>query len=247
MTAAKAAWTAFAIGAVLILAFYFTQPTTTDAQRAGEHTAPTTTQEPADAGQSSGSDTTGEAVDAGEPMGAAGAGVAGGDSPAGIDRGNGFAQGFPDADQAPVQPELAQYERHTITFPPAPTPDTQDPAAVAEAFLTVYNSRSSESDDTWQEDTQAWLVPDLAAQLQVVTNGALEGKTPAAVRAVQVGENVTEWGIDTPLRWAHHVQVIVDTQDQGSYALDYRVRSQLTEQGWLINAAPLDGWQRVTD
>ncbi|MBG6184732.1 hypothetical protein IWX65_002710 [Arthrobacter sp. CAN_A214] len=235
MTAKKAAWMAFAIGAVLILAFYFLQNTQGASQQAGAgaQTSPAA----ADQKQAAAEDAS-DATATAEPTL---------DSPAGVDRGNGFAQASPDAAQAPVQPTPAQYERQEITAPPVPTPDMQDPAAVAGAFLTVYNSRTSETDESWKGTTEPWLVPDLAAQLPLVPNGALEGKTPAAVRTVEVGENVEDWGIDTPLRWAHHVQVTVDTQDQGSYLLEYRLRSQLTDQGWLINAAPLDSWQRVKD
>lgn len=244
MTAKKAAWTAFVVGAVLILAFYFLQSAQGSSTLAGSGapTSPTApAQEQADAEDQDASDTTATA----QPTV---------DSPAGVDRANGFAQVSPDADQAPpappdatqaAQPTPAPSERRKITAPPVPTPDMQDPAAVASAFLTVYNSRTAETDEEWKDITEPWLVPDLAAQLPLVPNGALEGKTPAAVRTVKVGENVEHWGIDTPLRWAHHVQVTVDTQDQGSYLLEYRLRSQLTDQGWLINAAPLDSWQKV--
>jgi hypothetical protein len=243
MTARKAAWMAFAIGAVLILAFYFlqnTQGTSTQAESSAPTSSTATVEEQAEAGT----------VDATtEPTP---------DSPAGVDRANSFAQVSPDADQAPPatppatpdaeaagQPIAAPVERQKITMPPVPTPDTQDPVAVVGAFLTIYNSRTSETDESWKSVTEPWLVPDLVTQLPLVPNGAVEGKTPAAVRTVEVGENVSEWGIDTPLRWGHHVQVTVDTEDQGTYLLEYRVRAQLTDQGWLINAAPLDSWQKV--
>ena len=217
MSAKKIAWTGFAVAAALILAFYFT------AQNAG-------TQAGAD------SATTEESQD---PAPAASA------SPSGTDLGNGFSQTSPDAPQAPEHPTPVQYERQVITAPSLPAPDTQDAAAVAQAFLTVYNYRKSETDTSWQEKVQPWLVPDLAVQLPNLTNGALEGKAPAAVSAIEIGENVKDWGVDTPLRWSRHVQVVVDTQDQGTYRLSYRVQAQLTDQGWLINTAQLDRWQRV--
>lgn len=252
MTARKAAWTAFAIGAVLILAFYFLQNTQSASTRVESGVQISSAAATAAAQEQTGQIEEAEGGDASE---AAATTEATPDSPAGVDRANGFAQVSPDADQAPPatpdaaqasgQPTPAQAERQEITAPPAPTPDTQDPAAVASAFLTVYNSRTSETDESWKETTQAWLVPDLVTQLPLVPNGALEGKTPAAVRTVEVGKNVEDWGIDTPLRWAHHVQVTVDTQDQGTYLLEYRLRAQLTDQGWLINASPLDSWQRV--
>ena len=257
MTAKKAAWTAFLVGAALILAFYFLQ----NAQGASTQAGSGVQSKPAAAAQE-------QTEEAGDAAGVSAATEATPDSPAGVDRANGFAQAFPDADQAPPatqpatqdapatpgadqaplatpEPTPAQVERSEITMPPLPVPDMQDPAAVAGAFLTVYNSRTGETDENWKATTEPWLVPDLVTQLPLVPNGALEGKTPAAVRTVEVGENVEEWGIDTPLRWAHHVQVTVDTQDQGTFLLENRLRSQLTDQGWLINAAPLDTWQKV--
>jgi hypothetical protein len=244
MTAAKAAWTAFAIGAILILTFYALQNVPQNVQSTAQD-AGAGVQTSAAAEEQARDETEAQAAATTEPTL---------DSPAGVDRANGFAQVSPDADQAPPatpdtdasgQPTAAPVERKEITMPPVPTPDVQDPAAVAGAFLTVYNSRMSETDESWESATEPWLVPDLITQLPLVPNGALEGKTPAAVRTVEVGENVADWGIDTPLRWGHHVQVTVDTEDQGTYLLEYRLRAQLTDQGWLINAAPLDSWQRV--
>ena len=220
MSAKKVAWAAFAVVAALILAAYFVgQNPATEAGADSDSTAGT--QDPAPA-----------------PSASASAPV--------TDLGNGFSQLYPDAPQAPVQPSAVQYERQEITAPALPAElDTEDAAAVTRVFLTFYNSRESETDTSWQETVSPWLVPDLAAQLPTLTNGALEGKAPAAVSAVEIGENVKDWGVDTPLRWSRHVQVIVDTQDQGSYALSYRVQAQLTDQGWLINTATLDSWQRV--
>lgn len=218
MSAKKAAWATFAVVAALILAVYFAgQNPATEAGADSDATAGA--QDPAPSASASASET---------------------------DLGNGFSQLYPDAPQAPVQPTAVQYERQEITAPVVPAElDTEDVAAVTRAFLTFYNSRESETDTSWQETVSPWLVPDLAAQLPTLTNGALEGKAPVAVSAVEIGENVKDWGVDTPLRWSRHVQVIVDTQDQGSYALSYRVQAQLTDQGWLINTATLDSWQRV--
>lgn len=216
MNAKKAAWAAFAVAAALIIAFYFAAQNT-DTKAGADSETTTGSQEPAPAASAS-PDT---------------------------DRGNGFSQVAPDGPQAPSQPSPVQYERQEITAPAPPSPDIQDAAAVAEAFLTVYNYRESETDKSWQEASQPWLVPDLAAQLPDLTNAALEGKAPAAVSKVEVGENIKDWGVDTPLRWSRQVQVTVDTQDYGSYRLAYRVQAQLTDQGWLINTAQLDSWQRV--
>ena len=217
MNAKKAAWAAVAVAAALILAFYFTN------QNAGTQAGP-------ESDKNSGSQN--PAPEASP-------------SPAVTDRGNGFSQPSPDAPQAPVQPTPVQYDRQEITAPSSPDPDPQDAAEVTRAFMTVYNYRESETDKSWQETAKPWLVPDLAAQLPTLTNGALEGKAPAAVSKVEIGENIKDWGIDTPLRWSRHVQVTTDTQDHGTYRLSYRVQAQLTDQGWLINSAQLDSWQRV--
>lgn len=245
MTAKKAAWTAFLVCAALILAFYYLQVSAqTSAQTSAQAPASTQAAEGGAAAEDAGTDTGGDRGGDGQPE----ATGSESDSPAGVDRANGFAQPYPDAPQAPEASDPAppkQYERQEITAPSVPAPDTQDPAAVAGAFLTVYNSRASETDQTWQETVQPWLTPDLAQQMPAVTNGALTGKTPTSVSAIEVGDNVEEWGTDTPLRWARYVQVTMGTQDQGTYLLEYRVRAQLTDQGWLINAAPLDSWQRV--
>lgn len=224
MTAKSTAWAAFLVAAALIVAVHFlrTPPPAPDA--AAEQQSET-----AQSPQSS---------------------LEGSDSPTSaseVDRANGFAQPSPDHAQAPETAGPRQYERQTIVPPSVPEPDENDPAAVAEAFLTVYNTRSAETDKSWQETVPQWLTPDLAQQLPSVSNGALEGKTPTAVRAVAIKGNVEDWGPDTPLRWAHHADVTVDTQDDGTYVLAFRVRSQLTDQGWLINAAPLDNWHRIDE
>lgn len=166
-------------------------------------------------------------------------------APAQVDKTNGFAQPYPDGPQAPEQHTPVQYPRQTIASPPTQRPDAEDPAAVAKAFLTVYNSRDSESDRSWRATTKPWLTPELAQKLPTVPNGALEGKAPTSVGKVQIKDNVKDWGVDTPLRWSHQVEVTLHTQDQGTYLLDYRVRAQLTDQGWRINAAPLDSWHRI--
>lgn len=160
---------------------------------------------------------------------------------------NGFSQPNPDGPQAVEQPTKPTYAQQSIAPLPAQHPDHEDPKAVATAFLKVYNSRASESDDRWEKATRPWLTPDLASQLPQVPNGAVADKTPTTVSDVKIKGNVEDWGTDTPLRWSHYVQVTMRTQDQGTYHLNYRIRQQLTDQGWLINAAPLDDWQRVTD
>lgn len=225
MTAKRTAWAAFLVAAALILAVHFLRTPLAAPDAAAEQQQSETARSPQ-------------------------SGVAGSGSPASgseVDRSNGFAQPFPDHAQAPETAGPRQYERQTIASPSVPEPDENDPAAVAEAFLTVYNTRSAETDQSWQETVPQWLTPDLAQQLPGVSNGALEGKAPTAVSAVAIRGNVEDWGSDTPLRWAHHADVTVDTQDHGTYVLAFRVRSQLTDQGWLINAAPLDSWHRIEE
>lgn len=220
MTIKKTALIVFAVAAVVILAIYYFQST---AQRtnAGPSTETTASVE--------------------KPKTAQG----GSQSPDTVDQANGFSQPSPDADQATELATPLQYKKQTITAPAMPKPDMQKPATVAQAFLTIYNSRSSDTDVSWQETVKPWLTPDLAEKLPTVPNGSLTGKAPAAVTAVKVGDQVKDWGIDTPLRWSHNMQVTMATQDQGTYTINYRVQAQLTDQGWLVNTAKLDTWQRV--
>lgn len=220
MTAKKTAWAVFAIAAALILVIFFSR---TAAQSSNAGSSPETSA--ATTGQQPGQDSK--------------------ENAAAVDRGNGFSQPSPDADQAPQLGTPMQYERQEITAPPVPTPDTQDPAKVAGAFLTLYNSRTSETDQDWKTTTKPWTTSILAQELHATANAALTGKAPAAVSKVKIGDHIKEWGADTPLRWSHQAQVSVATQDQGSYLLEYRLQAQLTDQGWLINAAKLDSWQRV--
>jgi hypothetical protein len=223
MTAKRTAWAAFLVAAALIVAVHFLRTPLPAPDAAAEQQQSETVQGPQSGVAGSGSPTPGSEVD----------------------RSNGFAQPFPDHAQAPETAGPRQYERQTIAPPSVPEPDENDPAAVAEAFLTVYNTRSAETDKSWQETVPQWLTPDLAQQLPGVSNGALEGKAPTAVSAVAIKGNVEDWGPDTPLRWAHHADVTMYTQDNGTYVLAFRVRSQLTDQGWLINAVPLDSWHRI--
>lgn len=220
MTIKKAFWAVFAVAAAVIVVIFFVQNT---APKTGAESSPETSA----AAQAQG---TAQSVST---------------APAAVDEINGFSQTNPDAAQAPDLATEKQFERKNITAPSVPAVDLQKPASVTEAFLTVYNSRENETDQSWKETITPWVTPDLAEKLSAATNDALAGKTPAAVSAVKVGEHVSDWGSDTPLRWSHQVQVTVDTQDNGTYKLDYRVQAQLTDQGWLVNTAKLDTWNRV--
>lgn len=220
MTVKKALWTVFAVAAAIIVVVYFSQTT---GQSSNAEPTPETSATPKAQSTPQGPNPT----------------------PAEVDRGNGFSQLYPDADQAPEQADEKKYEHKEIKPPTVPAVDPQKPDTVAQAFLTVYNSRSSETDQSWQETVKPWITPDLAEKLPTVTNGSLTDKTPAAVTTAKVGEHVNDWGADTPLRWSHQIQVTMDTQDHGTYLIDYRVQAQLTDQGWLINTAKLDTWQRV--
>lgn len=220
MTIKKALWAVFAVAAAVIIVIFFVQ-----------NTAPKT-----NAGTSPPTATAAQAQSTPQGVSA---------TPAEVDQANGFSQLYPDAEQAPELGTDKAYEHKNIKAPSVPAVDVQKPASVTEAFLTVYNSREGETDQSWQEKIKPWVTPDLSEELSEASNDALAGKTPAAVSAVKVGKHVADWGSDTPLRWSHHVEVTVDTQDNGTYLLQYRMQAQLTDQGWLVNTVKLDAWNRV--
>lgn len=147
--------------------------------------------------------------------------------------------------QAPTQPSPKKPTRQKITQPSPKKPDVQKAPSVAEALMSAYNSRTSEQDQGWKSATKAWMTPDLAANLAEFPNPALQGKGASAVTKVQIKGPVSQWGRDTPVRWAHVVDVTVKTEAGGSYVLTFNTRAQLTEKGWLFNAAELDTWHRA--
>lgn len=160
---------------------------------------------------------------------------------------NKFAAPNPDHAQAPSSYQPAGHDHQEITEPKTPTPDQQDAGQVAEAWLTVFHSRKDHIDDSWQKTGKNWVTPDMMNAAKQMDNGAIEGKTPTAVSKVEIKGNVEDWGIDTPVRWAHYVEVTVKTADDGDLVVKTRVRQQLTDQGWRINASTIDSWQAVKE
>lgn len=162
---------------------------------------------------------------------------------------NAFVDPDPTGPQAVEQPTgVAPTHKHqNVVQPKTPTPDQQDPEAVAKAWLTIFNSRTSEQDQGWKTTGKPWLTEPMLQGAADMGNQGLKGRYPAAVSKIEVKEPVEAWGPDTPIRWAHYVEVTVKTEDHGTMLLKYRIREQLAEQGWMINASPLDSWQTLQD
>lgn len=155
-------------------------------------------------------------------------------------------QPHPDHPQAPVAAEGHSYDPQQIEQPKIPDPDRQDPASVANAFLIAYNSRTDEKDTGWEETVEPWVTEGLNQELDTDGNKALEEKYPTAVKKVEVGDQIKDMGVDTPVRWSHRAKVTVATEHEGTYAITFKVREQLTESGWKLNTAAVDSWKRVT-
>lgn len=153
-----------------------------------------------------------------------------------------------DHPQAPEisDPSLQPRTETSRSVEPAATPsvDTNKPSSVAEGFMIAYNSQQSGDDDTWEEKTKKWAQPELIEALSRKKDGPLSELSPTAATSVEVKGNVSEWGRDTPLRWAHHLTVTVDTSTDGTYLIDYRVRAYKTDSGWVVNSASVESWTK---
>lgn len=153
-----------------------------------------------------------------------------------------------DHPQAPdvSDPSLQPRTETSKSVGPAADPhvDTAKPDSVAEGFMIAYNSQQSANDDTWEKKTKKWAQPELIDALSGKKDTALAGLYPTAATSVDIKDNVSEWGRDTPVRWAHHLTVTVDTATDGTYLIDYRVRVLKTDSGWIVNSASVESWTK---
>lgn len=125
-------------------------------------------------------------------------------------------------------------------------PDPQNVEEMAEAWLTVYGTRASDTDDSWTEQLEPWTGDELLEELPNIEDRALVENTPTEVQEVRIGQNISGWGPDTPIRWSHEATVVfTDAQGQDHEAI-YRIQAYNTDDGWLITSAEFTGFsQRV--
>lgn len=123
-------------------------------------------------------------------------------------------------------------------------PDRDDVEATATAWMTVYGTRASDTDETWMEQLEPWTGEELMGELANVEDEALAGHTPTQVQEVRIGDNISGWGRDTPIRWSHEAVVIfTDAAGQDQEAI-YRIQAYDTDGGWVITSAEFTGWSQ---
>lgn len=157
---------------------------------------------------------------------------------------NGISIAYPDADQAPERPTTTpSYLTQEITQPtPTQNLDRTNPEATATEVLTLYTSRTSNTDTTYQDQINSLITEDLAQEIYAAPLPAFTNSYPIAVQDVTIGENIKEWGTDTPARYSHYATTTVATATHGNYQLNYRIAAINTPNGWTITDLSLDSW-----
>lgn len=163
---------------------------------------------------------------------------------------NGMAVAFPDAPQAPGTPEpTPTYKTQTITQPtPKEDLNRDNPEEVAKEALTLFTSRTSLTDTTYQEQLQPITTQELHSELAAMPIRSIADKYPTAVQNVEIKDNIKEWGIDTPARYSHYATAKVATETKGTLEIQYRVAAIKTPQdGWTITDLTIDSYKVLTD
>lgn len=162
--------------------------------------------------------------------------------------GNGIDIAYGDADQAAERPtETPTYQHHDIKQPtPVADLDRENAKAVVAEAITLYTSRTSATDTTYQEQLKPITTEALQNEIFTIRLKAFDGKYPIAVEKVSLGENIAEWGVDTPARYSHYATAVVNTQDSGSFEVQYRVGAAKTKDGWTLTDLAVDSWKRIS-
>lgn len=157
---------------------------------------------------------------------------------------NGIEIPYRDADQAPERPtETPTHPTQEINQPtPNPELDRQNPEAVAREIITLYTSRTSDTDTTYQEQIKDHLTPELTEEIFNAPLTAFTDAYPIAVQEVNFGDNISEWGIDTPVRYSHYATAKIATATHGNYIVDYRIAAMHNGEHWVITDLAIDSW-----
>lgn len=157
---------------------------------------------------------------------------------------NGIKVAYPDTDQAPERPtETPSYPTQDITQPtPNPNLDRNNPQDLATEVITLYTSRTSNTDTTYQDQITTYLTEDLKTEIFNTPLAPFNDTYPIAVQNVTIGKNIKEWGIDTPARYSHYATATIATSNHGNYTLDYRIAAIRTQNGWTITDLTIDSW-----
>lgn len=162
--------------------------------------------------------------------------------------GNGIDIAYGDADQAAERPtETPTYQHQDIKQPtPQADLDRDNAQAVATEAITLYTSRTSATDTTYQNQLKPITTEALQNEIFTIRLKAFDGKYPIAVEKVNLGENIAEWGVDTPARYSHYATARVKTQDDGTFEVHYRVAATKTKNGWTVTDLAVDSWKRLS-
>lgn len=158
---------------------------------------------------------------------------------------NGIKIAYPDADQAPERPTATPTYNHQDITQPTPNSelDKGNPEALAHEIITLYSSRTSQNDTTYQEQIRPHISDNLAQEIIGQPLAAFSPETyPIAVQEVHIGENITEWGVDTPVRYSHYATAKIATASNGNYIFDYRIAAMHNGENWVITDLAIDSW-----
>lgn len=162
---------------------------------------------------------------------------------------NGITVPYADAPQAIEQETTTPTYTHQNITQPTPNKDldTNDPKAVTTEAITLYTSRTSAQDKNYQQQLEPLTTEELATELKQMRLKPFDGQYPVAVKEVTMGENIKEWGIDTPARYSHYATATVATENNGTYELNYRVAAAKTQNGWKVTDLAIDTWSKKHD
>ncbi|WP_237189260.1 hypothetical protein [Rothia nasimurium] len=135
------------------------------------------------------------------------------------------------------------YTHQTITQPtPTENLDRNNPEAVAREVITLYTSRTAHTDTTYQDQIRPLITDNLAQEIGPHLPPFDPNTYPIAIQEVHLGDNIKEWGIDTPARYSHYATATINTATHGTYTLNYRTAAIKTPTGWTITDLTIDSW-----
>jgi len=120
-------------------------------------------------------------------------------------------------------------------------PDTSKAPEVVTAWMTAFTTRSSADDTLWEDTVTPWSADELLGELEESGSQHIAAHAPTSFVELQVGDPLTEWGRDTPIRWSRQVSVIFTDAKGQKYLAPYRVQAQRGDEGWIITSASYNG------
>lgn len=120
-------------------------------------------------------------------------------------------------------------------------PDTSKAPEVVTAWMTAFTTRSSADDTLWEDTVAPWTATELLGELEESGSRHVGAHAPTTFVELQIGDPISEWGRDTPIRWSRQVSAVFRGADGQKYLTPYRVQAQRGDEGWTITSASYNG------